>query len=77
MLAHILKDPWSYISAVMIIAVQWVMTHVNVLAGLLMAIGGVVTLIYRIIADRKKNELLDIEIKIKQAELDKIKNKDT
>jgi hypothetical protein len=69
MIAHILKDPWTYLSTGMIIAVQWVMAHVNIMFGIIMGLGGIITLVFRIKADMKKSKIQDIELKIKEEEL--------
>jgi hypothetical protein len=73
MIAHILKDPWTYLSTGMIIAVQWVMAHVNIMFGIIMGLGGIITLVFRIKADMKKSRIQDIEMQIRQEELNRLR----
>jgi|GEM_PF-6164007 len=71
MLAHIIKDPWTYLStaaAAMVLAVNWIAEYATPIMGLLAGIGGLAVLLLGILEKRKKNKLLDLEIKIKEAE---------
>lgn len=77
MIAHILKDPWTYLCTAMIVAVQWVMDHIGTMAGILMFIGSAVALFFRIRADIRKDkherEIQEWELKIKEQELNNLR----
>jgi uncharacterized membrane-anchored protein YhcB (DUF1043 family) len=70
MINQILKDPWNYIVTIGTLMVQWVMVHASTLVGLIMGVGGIVTVYFGIREKIKKNKLLDMEIKEMQDRYD-------
>ncbi len=62
MFKEIIRDPWTYIATVGTVVVQWVMTHGSTVVGLLMGVGGIITIGLGIKEKIKKNKLLDLEI---------------
>lgn len=66
MIQQMIKDPWSYIATVGTLFVQWVMMHASTMVGLLMGLGGIITIYFGIREKIKKNKLLDMEIREKE-----------
>ena len=71
MLLHIIKDPINWlgtIGASLMVAVGWIAEYATPILALIAGIGGTLIMILSVLAARKKNRLLDLEIKIKQEE---------
>jgi len=71
MLLQIIKDPINWLGtlgATLMVGVGWIAEYATPILALIAGVGGTLVMILSVLAARKRNRLLDIEIKIKQDE---------